>query len=99
MADTILIVEDEPDVAEMIRYNLEKEGYRTVLACTGTNALQAVVAHEPDLMLLDIMLPDLSGWEVCRILRDNPKSRTLPILMVTALSSEEARVKGLTVCI
>ena len=96
MPATILIVEDEPDVAEMIRYNLEKDTYRTVVAHSGTEALQAAEAHKPDLVLLDIMLPDLSGWDVCRMLRDNPKSRNLPILMVTAMSSEEARVKGLT---
>jgi signal transduction histidine kinase len=58
--------------------------------------LKAAEVHAPDLVLLDIMLPDLSGWDVCRILRDSPKSHSIPILMLTALSSEEARVKGLT---
>jgi len=96
MTDTILIVEDEPDVAEMIRYNLEKETYRTVIAYSGTDALQAAEAREPDLVLLDIMLPDLSGWEICRALRDSTKNHSIPILMLTALSSEEARIKGLS---
>jgi signal transduction histidine kinase len=96
MQEKILIVEDEPDVAELIRYNLEKETYRTVVAYSGAEALKAAEVHAPDLVLLDIMLPDLSGWEVCRILRDSPKSHSIPILMLTALSSEEARVKGLT---
>jgi len=96
MQETILIVEDEEDVAEMIRYNLEKESYRTFVAYSGAEALEAAHVHTPDLVLLDIMLPDLSGWEVCRILRDNAKSRSIPILMLTALSSEEAHIKGLS---
>jgi two-component system, sensor histidine kinase and response regulator len=96
MQEKILIVEDEPDVAELIRYNLEKENYRTIVACSGAEALQAAEVHAPDLMLLDIMLPDLSGWDVCRILRDSVKSHSIPILMLTALSSEEARIKGLS---
>jgi two-component system sensor histidine kinase/response regulator len=96
MPETILIVEDEPDVAEMIRYNLEKENFRTIVANSGAEALQAAEVHAPDLVLLDIMLPDLSGWDVCRILRGSAKSHSIPILMLTALSSEEARIKGLT---
>ena len=96
MPETILIVEDEEDVAEMIRYNLEKESYRTVVAYSGAEALKAAEAHAPDLVLLDILLPDLSGWEVCRILRDSTENHSIPIVMLTALSSEEARIKGLT---
>jgi len=96
MQETILIVEDEEDVAEMIRYNLEKESYRTVVACSGAEALKAAEAHAPDLVLLDILLPDLSGWEVCRALKDRTKNHSISILMLTALSSEEARIKGLT---
>jgi signal transduction histidine kinase len=96
MQETILIVEDEEDVAEMIRYNLEKESYRTVVAYSGAEALKAAEAHAPDLVLLDILLPDLSGWEVCRILRDSTENHSIPIVMLTALSSEEARIKGLT---
>ncbi len=96
MQETILIVEDEEDVAEMIRYNLEKESYRTVVAYSGAEALKAAEAHAPDLVLLDILLPDLSGWEVCRALKDRTKNHSISILMLTALSSEEARIKGLT---
>jgi len=87
MPETILIVEDEPDVAQMIRYNLEKESYRPMVATSGAEALQTAEAHAPDLMLLDIMLPDLTGWEVCRILRDREETRSIPILMLTAMSS------------
>jgi two-component system sensor histidine kinase/response regulator len=96
MQERLLIVEDETDVAEMIRYNLEKESYLTIVAYGGAEALEAAELHAPDLVLLDILLPDLSGWEVCRILRESAKSRSIPILMLTALSSEEARIKGLT---
>jgi two-component system, OmpR family, phosphate regulon response regulator PhoB len=87
MPETILIVEDEPDVAEMIRYNLEKDTYRTIVAQGGTEALQAAQTCTPDLILLDIMLPDVTGWEVCRILRESEKTRSIPILMLTAMSS------------
>jgi signal transduction histidine kinase len=96
MPETILIVEDEPDVAEMIRYNLEKETYRSVVAHSGAEALQVAESHKPDLVLLDIMLPDVTGWEVCRIMRESEKTRSIPILMLTAMTSEEARIKGLT---
>lgn len=96
MQEKILIVEDETDVAEMIRYNLEKESYRTIVATSGAEALEAARVQAPDLVLLDIMLPDLSGWEVCRILRDSAECHSIPIVMLTALSSEEARLKGLT---
>jgi two-component system sensor histidine kinase/response regulator len=96
MQEKILIVEDEEDVAEMIRYNLKREGYQTIAAYSGAEALEAVAMHAPDLVLLDIMLPDLSGWEVCRILRGSAENHSIPILMLTALSSEEARIKGLT---
>jgi signal transduction histidine kinase len=96
MQETILIVEDETDVAEMIRYNLEKERYQTIVAYSGAEALEAAKVHAPDLVLLDIMLPDLSGWDVCRALKDSPSKSSTPILMLTALSSEEARIKGLT---
>jgi two-component system phosphate regulon response regulator PhoB len=96
MQETILIVEDEEDVAEMMRYNLEKESYRTIVACNGAEALKAAEAHAPDLVLLDILLPDLSGWEDCKILRNSAECHSIPIVMLTALSSEEARLKSLT---
>jgi signal transduction histidine kinase len=96
MQEKILIVEDETDVAEMIRYNLERAGYQAIVVYSGEKASEAAELHAPDLVLLDILLPDLSGWEVCRILRDSAKSHSIPILMLTALSSEEARIKGLT---
>ena len=96
MQDKILIIEDESDVAEMLRYNLEKAGYQTIVVNSGKEALEALESYAPDLVLLDIMLPDLSGWEVCKIIRKGQQPQTIPILMLTALSSEDARIKGLS---
>ncbi|HSB33273.1 MAG TPA: hybrid sensor histidine kinase/response regulator [Nitrospirota bacterium] len=92
----ILIVEDEHDCAELLRYNLQKENYQTIIARSGEEAINAVQRHTPDAVLLDIMLPELNGWEVCRILRESANNKYLPIIMLTALSDEEARVKGLS---
>lgn len=96
MNELVLIVEDEKDMAELIRYNVKKQGHRTIIAENGEQAIAAVQCHETDLVLLDIMLPGLSGWEVCRTLREISKGRTLPIIMLTALSAEEDRIKGLS---
>jgi two-component system NtrC family sensor kinase len=92
----VLIVEDDNDVAELLRYSLQRESYETVIARNGVDALEAVQRHTPDAVLLDIMLPGMSGWEVCRILRERVKGKSLLIIMLTALSDEEARIKGLT---
>jgi signal transduction histidine kinase len=96
MNELILIVEDEQDMAELIRYNLEKQGYRTIVAGNGEQAIAAVQCHEPDLLLLDILLPGMNGWEVCRTLRESSQGRSLPIIMLTALSAEEDRIRGLS---
>jgi signal transduction histidine kinase len=96
MHEQVLIVEDEQDIAELLRYNLEKENYRALVAHSGEEAIEAVQCQMPDVVLLDIMLPGLTGWEVCRILRESAKGKSVPIIMLTALSSEEARIQGLT---
>lgn len=96
MNKQILIIEDEHDCAELLRYNLQKENYQTVIARSGEEAINAVQRHTPDAVLLDVMLPELNGWEVCRVLRESAKGKSLPIIMLTALSGEEARVKGLS---
>lgn len=95
MNELILIVEDEKDVAELLRYNLEKQGYRTIVAENGEQAITAVQCHETNLVLLDIMLPELNGWEVCQTLRASSKGKAIPVIMLTALSSEDDRIKGL----
>jgi two-component system, OmpR family, alkaline phosphatase synthesis response regulator PhoP len=96
MADgKILIVEDEEDVVELIRYNLEKNGYRTETATTGPIALSMAESMKPDLILLDLMLPGFDGLEVCRNLKKDPKTSSIPVVMVTAKGSEADIVTGL----
>ena len=84
---TILVVEDEEEVNELIRYNLGRAGYRTVAAHDGPAALDAVRAHGPALILLDVMLPGIDGWEICRILAADPALRTIPVVIFTAKGS------------
>ncbi|MEI6557187.1 MAG: phosphate regulon transcriptional regulator PhoB [Rhodospirillaceae bacterium] len=91
----VLIVEDEPSLVEMLTYNLEKEGFRAAAAGNGEEALLLAAEQTPHLILLDWMLPHLSGLEVCRQLRRNPKSREVPIIMLTARGEEADRVRGL----
>ena len=96
MKKQILIVEDENDCAELLSYHLRKENYQTVIARNGEEAIDAVQCRTPDAVLLDVMMPELNGWEVCRILRESSKGKSLPIIMLSALSDEEERVKGLS---
>jgi len=91
----ILIVEDEAPQAEMLRYNLEKEGYRTCMATNGEEAIERVEMEIPDLAVVDWMLPEKSGIDVCRWLRVQPETRNLPIIMLTARGTEGDRVLGL----
>jgi DNA-binding response OmpR family regulator len=91
----VLIVDDDPDINEVVQEGLRSGGYDTVGALTGAEALAEVERRCPDLVLLDQMLPDLDGVEVCRRLRAAPRSRHLPIIFLTAMGSSEARVRGL----
>jgi DNA-binding response OmpR family regulator len=94
MARTILVVDDEPTLRETLAYNLEHDGYRVVTAADGPEALERFRAERPDLVVLDLMLPELSGVEVCRIIR---QESDVPILMLTAKDSEVDKVVGLEV--
>ena len=94
MAETILVVEDEPSLQETLVYNLEKQGYSVEAAGDGRRAIEVARRLNPDLIILDIMLPVLDGFEVCKILR---KEMTVPILMLTARDDEIDRVVGLEV--
>jgi len=94
MPHTILVVEDEPTLRETLAYQLEQEGYRVLIAADGGQALERFRAEQPDLVLLDLMLPELSGVEVTRILR---RESDVPILMLTARDSEIDKVVGLEV--
>ena len=95
MEPLILIAEDEPSIVELVRYNLEHEGFRVVTALDGDEALIAVAEHKPDLVLLDWMLPHVSGLEICRQLRRGNGTRELPVIMLTARTEEQDRVRGL----
>jgi two-component system phosphate regulon response regulator PhoB len=94
MTDAVLVVDDEPDLLELIRFHLCEAGFEVETACDGRQGLEAVRRRRPSLLVLDWMLPDLSGTEVCRQLRSDPKLRDLPILMLTAKSEEVDRVVG-----
>src|SRR5688572_20397155 len=91
---TILVVEDEPALLHALQYNLRKEGYRVLGAVNGTEAVRMAYAERPDLIILDLMLPELSGLEVCRIVR---RELTMPILMLTARDEEIDKVLGLEI--
>jgi two-component system, OmpR family, phosphate regulon response regulator PhoB len=93
----ILVIEDEAALVEMLRYNLEKEGFKVSAANDGEEALTAVDEQRPDLLILDWMLPLVSGLEICRQLRRKPDTRDLPIIMLTARGEEADRVRGLEV--
>jgi two-component system OmpR family response regulator len=92
MGSKILIVEDDPNLLETLKYNLRKEGYEAVTAADGVQALDVSRRDKPDLIILDVMLPRMSGFEVCRILR---KEMSVPILMLTARDDEIDKVVGL----
>jgi two-component system phosphate regulon response regulator PhoB len=91
----VLVVEDEDALATLLQYNLEKEGYRLRLAADGEEALVAADERAPDVIILDWMLPKVSGVEVCRRLRSRPETRNVPIIMLTARGEESDRVRGL----
>ena len=93
----ILVIEDEEDVIELLRYNLTREGFGVATATRGETGLQAVLQKRPDLILLDLMLPGMNGLEVCRQLKKDPKTAGIPIIMVTAKSEESDVVAGLQV--
>ncbi len=91
----ILVVEDEPDIAALIAYQLTREGFRVETAPTGTDAIAAVNRAVPDLLILDLMLPGMSGDEVLRELRKEPATECLPVLILTAKKQQEDRIRGL----
>lgn len=95
MTPYVLIVEDEDALATLLQYNLDKEGYRVAVASDGEEALVLVDEQLPDLVVLDWMLPKISGLEVCRRLRSRPETRNVPIIMLTARGEESDRIRGL----
>ncbi len=91
----ILVVDDEPDVLELVEFHLEKEQFKVNVADNGDQALKMARELLPSLLILDLMLPGINGLEICRLLRSDPKTRDIPILMLTARAAEEDRIKGL----
>jgi two-component system phosphate regulon response regulator PhoB len=91
---TILIIEDEKDLADLLAYNLEREGFRTSTARDGLSGLDAAKTSPPDLIILDLMLPGMSGTDICRNLKHNPKTAAVPVIMLTAKGEEIDRVVG-----
>jgi two-component system phosphate regulon response regulator PhoB len=90
----ILVVDDEPDLRELVRVNLDQAGYRVETASSGREALQALRRSPPDLVVLDLMLPDVSGTELCRKIRSDSELADIPVIMLTAKAAEIDRVVG-----
>ena len=95
MKKFVLIVEDEEDIRELVSYHLLKEGYQIASVTSGEEALALVEKQIPDLILLDLMLPELDGFAVCEILRRDARTANIPIIILTAMSGELARVAGM----
>ena len=91
----ILIVDDEKNIVEAIRYNLEREGFRTLTAADGKRALELAQRELPDLITLDVMLPEHDGWEVCRRLRQDSRTKRIPVIMLTVKNDEADKIVGL----
>ncbi len=95
MAKTVLVVDDEPELVKLLDYNLTRAGYLVLTARDGEKGLAAARQHHPDLIILDVMMPGLDGWEVCKKLRQEPATAGVPLLMLTAKVAESDRVLGL----
>jgi len=93
----VLVVDDEEDLLSLLDYNLKQEGFRVALARDGVEGIEQAHEHEPDLIILDIMMPKMDGIEVCEKLRTDARLRTIPIMMLTARDSEDDQVEGLDV--
>jgi DNA-binding response OmpR family regulator len=95
MPATILTVDDERDVTDLVRFHLTRAGYEVLTAACGREALVSIQAHPPDLILLDLMLPDIDGFGICEILRRQTSTATIPVVILTAWATDDARHLGL----
>jgi len=93
--ETVLLIEDDKNILELVKYNLEEEGFRVRTATRGNAGLETALKERPALVILDLMLPEMNGLEICKILRQNEKTRMIPIIMLTAKGSESDKVVGL----
>jgi DNA-binding response OmpR family regulator len=91
----VLIVDDEPDILLLLEQHLQEDGYRTLRAITGTEAIALARARHPDLILLDVMMPGMSGFDVCNLLQDSPETRHIPVIFLTAVAETPKKVMGL----
>ena len=96
MAPLVMVIEDEEALGLLLKYNLEKEGYEVILETRGNNALAEIEKYGPSVNLLDWMLPEISGVEICKLGRSKPDIKNIPIIMLTAKGEEEDKIKGLT---
>ncbi|HBV99933.1 MAG TPA: DNA-binding response regulator [Bacteroidetes bacterium] len=94
---SILVVDDEHDLLDLLEYNLKKEGFKVYLADNGEKGINLAQKHQPDLVLLDVMMPEMSGFEVCEALRQDADIKRLPIIFLTAKDDEASEVEGLTI--
>ena len=92
---SVLVIDDEKDLVELVRYNLEKEGYDVIAATDGRSGLDIAREHAPDLVVLDLMMPGVDGLEICRQLRQDARTARLPVIMLTAKATEADRIVGL----
>lgn len=97
MGNKILVVDDDADITDFIKLVLEEAGYEVVTAENGRAALKQVIKEKPDLILLDVMMPEMSGWEVCELIKCNEESKNVPVIMITAKSEVQSKVKGMQV--
>jgi phosphate regulon transcriptional regulator PhoB len=94
MKSKIFVVEDDPDIAELLQFNLDKEGYEVKIEADGEKAYDMILNKVPDLLILDLNLPGLSGIEICKYLRENARTKSLPIMMLTARTQEIDKIIG-----
>lgn len=94
MATRVLVVDDEPDIVELLSHTLEREGYEVFRAAGGMEALNEARKHLPDLIVLDLVLPDLDGFSICEILRCQPSTSEIPVILLTAMAGELPRLHG-----
>ncbi len=97
MAHKILVVDDEPHIVMMLEARLQKNGFEVVTATSGSEAMAKVKQVRPDLIVLDVMMPVMSGFEVCRMLKENPAYQAIPVILLTAKSTERDQTLGISV--
>ncbi len=96
MQHLIMVIEDEEALALLLKYNLEKEGYEVIVESRGSKALPEIEKNQPSVILLDWMLPEMSGVDICKLIRSKPDIKNIPVIMLTAKGEEEDKIKGLS---